>query len=135
VKAIIDASVMGPLLVPDEQHDRSSDVQTLLACGDAIAPQHWPLEVANLCRTAIKRGRLEAEVAAARLEDVRRMAVAIDGETIARLWTETMAVALRHDLTPYDAAYVELATRIGLPLFSYDRKLCLAATAAGVGLF
>ena len=126
---------MGPLLVPDELHHRSEDVQALLASGAAIVPQHWPLEVANICRTAIKRGRLEAEVGASRLEDVRRMAVAIDGETVARLWTETMAIALRHDLTPYDAAYLELATRVGLPLFSYDRKLCAAATAAGVGLF
>jgi predicted nucleic acid-binding protein len=134
VKAVIDASVMGPLLVPDEVHDRTSEVQALLASGEAIAPQHWPLEIANLCRSAVKRGRLEAAAASARLDDIRRMAVPIDGETVARLWAETIAIALRLDLTPYDAAYIELARRLALPLFSYDRKLCSAAATAGLDL-
>jgi predicted nucleic acid-binding protein len=126
---------MGPLLVPDEEHSRTDELQEILASGEAIVPQHWPLEIANLCRSAIKRGRLEAEVGSARLEDVRRMAVPIDSETVARLWTETMSIAVRHDLTPYDAAYIELAARLALPIFSYDRKLCTAAAAAGVGQF
>jgi predicted nucleic acid-binding protein len=135
VKAVIDASVMGPLLVPDEDHSRTDELQNLLASGEAIVPQHWPLEIANLCRSAVKRGRLEAEVAAVRLEDVRRMAVPVDGDTVARLWTETMSIALRHDLTPYDAAYIELASRLAIPLFSYDRRLYTAAAAAGVDPF
>jgi predicted nucleic acid-binding protein len=125
---------MGPLLVPDEIHDRTAEVQALLASGDAIVPQHWPLEIANLCRSAVKRGRLQAEIAFARLHDIQRMAVPVDPETIAKLWSETISIALRFDLTLYDAAYVELAGRLRLPLFSYDRKLSSAAESAGVDL-
>jgi predicted nucleic acid-binding protein len=125
---------MGPLLVPDESEDRSAELQALLASGEAIVPQHWPLEIANLCRTAVKRGRIEAEVASARIEDIRRMAVPIDNNTVTKLWIETMAIALRLDLTPYDAAYIELAARLTLPLFSYDRKLSAAALSAGLQL-
>lgn len=125
---------MGPLLVPDEVHDRTADVQALLASGEAIVPQHWPLEIANLCRSAIKRGRLEPEIASARLDDIRRMAVPVDNDTVAKLWNETMSIAVRLDLTPYDAAYIELAARLALPLFSYDRKLCSVAVSAGVKL-
>ena len=68
------------------------------------------------------------------LNDIQRMAVPVDLETVAKLWSETMSIALRFDLTPYDAAYVELAGRLRLPLFSYDRKLSSAAESAGVEL-
>jgi predicted nucleic acid-binding protein len=62
------------------------------------------------------------------------MAVPVDNGTVERLWIETMAIALELDLTPYDAAYIELAGRLTLPLFTYDRKLSSAAVSAGVEL-
>ena len=135
MKAVIDASVMGPMLVPDEEHDRFEDVLALVTAGEAIVPQHWPLEIANICRSAIKRGRLTEQDSVGRLDDVRRLAVAVDEHTIPQLWRETMVLALKHDLTPYDAAYLELAKRRDLALFSHDRKLHNASLAERVSLF
>ncbi|HVK18281.1 MAG TPA: type II toxin-antitoxin system VapC family toxin [Fimbriiglobus sp.] len=44
-------------------------------------------------------------------------------------------LARRHNLTEYDAAYLELAARTGLPLATLDNKLKSAAPAAGVALY
>jgi predicted nucleic acid-binding protein len=37
------------------------------------------------------------------------------------------AWALRHNLTPYDAAYVALAEALGAPLLTADRRLARAS--------
>ncbi len=58
--------------------------------------------------------------------------ILIDGDTEVRVWSITMELARQHGLTAYDAAYLELAIRMGLPLATPDAKLGAAATAAGV---
>jgi predicted nucleic acid-binding protein len=59
----------------------------------------------------------------------------IDNETDARAWSETIRLARAHTLSVYDAAYLEVAMRIGLPLASLDDQLKAAAMAVGVPLF
>ena len=56
----------------------------------------------------------------------------LDGRTAEQAWEQTMQLALRHKLTVYDAAYLELAQRRHLPLASLDQDLRAAATAVGV---
>jgi len=45
-----------------------------------------------------------------------------------------LSLALRYDLTSYDAAYLELALRLQLPIVTQDAALTEAARAAGVGV-
>jgi predicted nucleic acid-binding protein len=61
--------------------------------------------------------------------------VTVDAETEARAWAGTIDLARQHSLTEYDAAYLELAARAGLPLATLDNKLKAAAPAAGVALY
>ena len=61
--------------------------------------------------------------------------IVVDSETNAHAWSETLNLARVHQLTAYDAAYLELAMRRGLPLATTDAKLKLAAQAVGVPLF
>jgi predicted nucleic acid-binding protein len=61
--------------------------------------------------------------------------IVIDGETNAHAWSDTLNLARGHDRTAYDAAYLELAIRRGLPLATNDVKLKLAAGAVGVAIF
>jgi len=56
----------------------------------------------------------------------------VDGSTETRAWSDTINLARQHGLTEYDATYLELALREGLPLATLDSKLEAAATAAGV---
>jgi predicted nucleic acid-binding protein len=45
-----------------------------------------------------------------------------------------LSLALRFQLTSYDAAYLELALRLQLPIATRDDALAEAAWAAGVGV-
>jgi len=58
--------------------------------------------------------------------------VTVDGETDRRAWGATRDLSRDHDLTLYDAAYLELALRLRLPVASLDRALLSAARAAGL---
>lgn len=55
-----------------------------------------------------------------------------DPETGARAWAATSGLAVVWRLTVYDAAYLELALRAGLPLATLDRALAAAAIGTGV---
>jgi len=60
--------------------------------------------------------------------------ITVDPDTDRYAWTTTLQLADRFVLTPYDAAYVELAQRLVLPLATLDDPLRAAATALGVAL-
>jgi len=65
---------------------------------------------------------------------LRELPVTIDGETASHVWTATAQLAEQHKLTAYDATYLELALRRGLPLATRDKPLAAAAQKAGVEL-
>ena len=65
---------------------------------------------------------------------LRDLPITLDAETAAQAWTATTHLAERHRLTLYDASYLELAQRLGLPLATLDRELRAAAGTLGVAV-
>ena len=65
---------------------------------------------------------------------IEELSIVADRATDARALHETMSLAREHRLTAYDAAYLELAMRTGLPLATGDRKLAAAAERVGIAL-
>jgi predicted nucleic acid-binding protein len=101
----------------------------------AVVPAHWILEVTNGLLLAARRGRLrrpdeDVDI----LERLGTLAVRVDPETATRGWGETPFLARRLGLTTYDAAYLELASRLQAPLATLDTGLARAAREAGVRL-
>ena len=80
----------------------------------------------------MRRKRLDKSALTARLDDFGEMAIIVDQETSTRAWKRTAGIALKHDLTLYDAAYLELALRLDGPLLSVDSDLLSAAAAERV---
>jgi predicted nucleic acid-binding protein len=99
-----------------------------------IVPGLWPLEVANVLAVSERRGRSSPTRSAAFVEQLARLPLEIDGETGDRALHETLTLARREALTAYDACYLELAMRRGLPLATTDAALRRAATRLGVAL-
>lgn len=98
----------------------------------AIAPNLWPLEAVNGLLVAERRGRLDT-VRRRRLQIFLEMLpISIDPETTTQVWTVIARLAEEWGLSAYDAAYLELANRRGLPLASLDRQLRNAASGLGV---
>jgi len=80
----------------------------------------------------MKAGRYDAAFRDATLADLAQLAIGIDPDTDRQAWSATVQLATRHNLSVYDASYLELARRRGLPLATLDRALRIAAGAEGV---
>ena len=63
------------------------------------------------------------------LRDISRLAITVDSSPNE---IQVLTLARRHRLTVYDAAYLELALREGLPLATLDEALASAARAETV---
>lgn len=98
-------------------------------------PCHWILEVVNGLRMAVRRRRLEPRDTAPVLAQLAILPIKYDLETSVRGWKEIPALAEQYGLTAYDAAYLELALRMDVPLVTLDQDLARAAREAGVTLF
>ena len=101
----------------------------------AYVPNLWPLEVANALLVSERRGRTTPADASRFLAILGTFPITVDDETVAKAWVETMHLARAHKLSAYDASYLELAMRLGLPLATLDEKLRSAAHSVGVPLF
>jgi predicted nucleic acid-binding protein len=100
----------------------------------AVVPSLWRAEVANGLQIAIRRKRIDAVFRSRALQHLELLPITVDRETDTYVWSSTLALADRFDLTIYDAAYLELAERRGLPLASLDKELNAAARALGVSV-
>ncbi len=129
---VIDASVALAWCFEDESSVDADRVLARLEQEEALAPAHWPLEIANALRTAERRGRMEAS----ELPRLRALLAALPVEIApVELMTATggiLEAARTYDLTAYDAAYLDLAAIRGLPLATVDERLCAACARAGV---
>lgn len=83
---------------------------------------------------AERRGRLDIMRRHQLAGFLRDLPVNLDQETADQAWTATMRLSERHRLTLYDAAYLELAQRLQLPLATLDQELRAAANALGIPL-
>ncbi|MGO9464305.1 MAG: type II toxin-antitoxin system VapC family toxin, partial [Isosphaeraceae bacterium] len=101
----------------------------------AHVPSLWPLEVANALLVGERRGRITSAETARFVAILGAFPITVDDQTVAHAWTDTMHLARAHNLSSYDAAYLELAIRFGLPLAALDGRLKAAAGAVGVPLF
>ena len=129
---VIDSSAALSWCFEDESSPASDIVFERVRDQGAIVPGLWHLEVANVLLQAEKRGRITAGDVAIRLELIAELPITTDLETTARAWRETLTLARVEGLTIYDATYLELAMRRGLPLSTKDEALITAAKRCGV---
>ncbi|HEY3888063.1 MAG TPA: type II toxin-antitoxin system VapC family toxin [Caulobacteraceae bacterium] len=129
---VLDASMTIAWLFDDENIEAAHGVMRRVATEGAIVPSLWRLEVANVLRNAVRRGRCDEAYADRSLQRLSRLAITPDSETDARAWQETRLLAREENLTLYDAAYLELALRSRRPLASCDVALVDAARRLGV---
>lgn len=130
---VLDCSVAVAWLLEDEripEADRLLD--RLERGGKAVVPGLWRLELGNVLASAERRRRISAQGVARCLGLLARLPIVTDLETEDRALRETLGLARRERLTTYDAAYLEVAIRRGLPLATLDRALACAACRAGV---
>ena len=129
---VVDASMAAAWLFVDEHTEAAMSVFRDVAAQGGVAPSLWRLEIASLLRSAVRRGRCHEDLADALLQRLADLPILIDPETDRHAWRATLALSREHGLTPYDACYLELAIRRGLPLATGDRDLIAAARNLGL---
>lgn len=131
---VIDASVALAWCFEDETTAATSEVLRRLADEAAAVPTTWRVEVANVLAMAERRRRITPAESAQFIAKLEGLAIIVDEETSPRAFTRILDLAREERLTAYDAAYLELAMRLGVPLASKDRDLCEAAERVGAGV-
>jgi predicted nucleic acid-binding protein len=129
---VLDCSVTMAWCFDDEATPYTDGIRERLAETQAIVPTLWALEVANATLVGERRKRLDEARGSRFLSLLSGLPIVVDQETTTRAWADTMHLARTHNLSVYDATYLELAIRLGLPLACLDGKLKTAAAAAGV---
>jgi predicted nucleic acid-binding protein len=130
---VVDTSVILAWCLDDESSDLADAVVGRLMLEGGVAPAHWPLEVANALRSAERRGRVD-EPALRRLRPRLKL---LPVEIVPVELTTALGVieiARRHDLSVYDATYLDLADIRGVGLATVDGRLAEACRSAGVPL-
>lgn len=131
---VLDSSVTAAWIYSDETTTAVRQVLTEIITSGAWVPAHWKLEIANILEMGIRRRRTNAAFRDDTLQDLALLPVQLDTETDKHAWGATLRLAVQHGLTLYDAAYLELAKRRGLPLATLNTELRSAAQAEKVPL-
>src|SRR5437868_14699783 len=129
---VLDGSITLAWFFEDEADAYAESVEDALASAAAVVPSLWPLEVANGLLMGERRKRTTEAKVTQFVALVTSLPISIDDETAARAWQNSLHLARAHNLTVYDAAYLELALRRGLPLATLDDSLKAAAATVGV---
>ena len=128
---VLDASITACWAFQDEDHPDAGLAFQQMRTEEAVVPCLWWFEVRNILVVNERRRRIAESDTAAFLLNLSRLRVRLDrlpqGDAVLRL-------ARTHRLSVYDAAYLELAQREGLPLATLDADLRRAAADEGVAL-
>ena len=132
---VIDNSIVMAWYFDDEENDYADAVLQSLEVGEAVAPAIWPLEVGNVLLSGERRQRLNQAVSVRILEFLEALPIRVEQESPERMLKEVVALAREQKLSTYDASYLDLAMRRGLPLATKDSALAQAARRCGIPLF
>lgn len=129
---VVDCSVAARWLLPDEATPYTEAVFDLLATRDAVVPALFLSEFANVFVKLSRQHKLPANLAAGAVQRFAHLGLEVDRQTPdpERLYS----LAVQYGLSAYDATYLELALRRGVPLACWDGGLRAAAEKAGLYL-
>jgi predicted nucleic acid-binding protein len=130
---VLDASVTLSWAFPDEQSSAAARAADLLerSVDSALVPSIWWYEVRNILVVNERRGRITPARSAAFLKEIDNLDIVIDSPQSDLL---VLDLSRQNRLSVYDAAYLALAVREGLPLATFDKALQAAAQAVGIQL-
>jgi len=135
VAFVLDASSTLPWCFQDEATSETKYLLDLATEYERIyVPAHWPMEILNGLSRAARRGRLDDNSVDDFLKRLPGYNIFVDRTPLPQQLSEARKLVVRYRLSAYDAAYLALASRLGVTLATLDAKLRLAAKAEGVGL-
>jgi len=129
---VIDCSVTMAWCFEDEASGYADTVLERLKTQEATVPAIWPLEVANVLLVAQRSQRLSEADSTRFLQLLGHLPLQVDKDSTVHVFSDVLPLAKLHDLSSYDAAYLELAVRANGALATLDKRLRTAAEEIGV---
>jgi predicted nucleic acid-binding protein len=126
---VLDASVAVAWCFEDESTPAAWELLDRLRTAPGHVPALWALEIGNILLGAEKRRRITQARTVEFLSILGELDVRVDPDLPGRAFRDVLPLARERRLTTYDATYLELAMRLGLPLATKDKALARAAMA------
>ena len=128
IKFVLDASVAGCWLGDEDLTPAQEELQKRAFVGEAVVPTLFRYELANVVLSKSRSIKIKDQDFI--LEHLSQLPINVDFEEPA--YSELHRIGTSMELSAYDAAYLELASRLNLPLATYDKKLASAARRFGI---
>ena len=132
---VIDCSVTMAWCFEDECDAYADSTLAGLASVEVRVPCVWSLEVANVLLVAERRDRIAPADSARFVQLLGGLPIVIEHDDRRRTTGPVLDLARRTGLSSYDASYLDLAMRLGVPLATRDKELREAASAVRVQVF
>ncbi len=135
---VLDNSVsMRWLLASEKTLDQKYAEKVLESMMDVIAliPNLWHLEAVSVLLGAEKRGEISLGEIERFISQLENLPIHVDPLTAHQAFSRTLVLSREYNISSYDASYLELAMREGVPLSSLDKKLVKAAKKADVEIY
>lgn len=128
---VVDTSVVMSWYFKDETNKYADTVLDKLTGAIAVVPSIWPLEVVNVLIVAERQKRLSESDSIRFLTLLSQLPIVVEYER-PEMMKELLALARAYNLSSYDASYLYLAMRKGLPMATLDNKLIEAAISIDI---
>lgn len=132
IKFVLDCSIAISWCLVDEDDDYANKVLDLMSISQAFVPEIWSLEIANTLLVAERRKRMTIEQSKEAISLLQSLSIVIDYSTSSQALKQILILGRENNLSSYDAAYLELALRLNLPLATNDNRLKEAAIRCNV---
>jgi len=129
---VIDNSIVMSWCFKDETSEYTDAVLNKLEYSTAFVPSIWPLEVGNVLLVAERNKRLRQADSIRFIALLSELPIIVEPESPDRMMNEIVSIARAYDLSTYDASYLDLAMRKGIPIATLDKGLLRAAKKSNV---
>lgn len=118
----------------NQSDDYTRAILSKLERDEALVPLVWPLEVANSLVVGERRRKITRAASSSFVSTLAGLPIFVEEDTRERALGPILDLARDQNLSAYDAAYVDVALREGLPLATRDESLIKAAKVLGLRL-
>jgi predicted nucleic acid-binding protein len=132
---VIDASVTLAWCFPDEASEYADGVLVALEGHAILVPALWSIEITNAVLVAERRKRVKQSEMRRFVELLDGLTVIMDSQSVTESVSNILPIAREYGLSAYDAAYLDVAIRHGVPLATLDSALQKAGRKAGIEIF
>jgi len=132
---VIDASVALAWCFPDEANEYADTVLLAVESQSIIVPAIWAVEITNALVVGERRKRIRQPEVRRFVELMNGLSVVEDRQPFSDTVSNVLPLSREYDLSAYDAAYLDVANRHGMPLATLDAALRKACTMAGINVF